>query len=637
MAVDFFELQELARKRTKRLVGLFFLAVASIIFSFYVVFLLFSDGPLWQPELLGTIAIVVLLVVFLGSAYKSSQLALGGSSVAQMLGGVEVPPDTNDLSLRRLLNVVEEMAIASGCPVPTVYLLPNEKSINAFAAGLSPNDAVIGVTLGAVENLNRDELQGVIAHEFSHILNGDMRLNLLLISYIFGILCIAMIGRALMQAGVRSSIHSRQKDREGVALAFLFLGLAAFVIGLIGVFFARIIQAAISRQREYLADASAVQFTRNPYGIASALHRISQLSSRILNAHSEETSHLFFGNPLPNFWVGIFATHPPIKNRIRAIAPDFWEIRNEQNQSPKKFSLSEIEKITANAQPSNPPTLPDEANWLATTGQLSPLQIANAPILISSLSPEILAIIRKTDESVYLIYSLLFSKDPETQSAQMKLLNPTDEEISLLKKFQALVATLDFQQRITAVELAIPSLRKLLPNQRKTFLEKVHQLVLADKKIEILEFFIQKLLHLRISKPPQTSEHSSNNILAYLPDIAIVLGALAIYSTHDSSERKNSYQAGIRELLVHPNQPVLEQPQTVTWQELDAALDHLSQSPIPIRRRVLTACGAVVLADNSLYENEAQFLRVIASILECPVPPFINLSAHSKQENQMIA
>ena len=274
--MDFFEHQERAKKKTKLLVGYFAIAVACIIASVYLASLLIFYGTrsqqqpgtatpdlvLWDPKLFLYVVLGTLAVVAIGSLYKTAALAKGGSAVAESLGGRLVAPNTTHPDERRLRNVIEEMAIAAGVPVPKVYVLDNEPGINAFAAGHAPGDAAIGVTLGCMTLLNRDELQGIIGHEFSHILNGDMRINLRLMGVIFGILCLAVIGRVL--------IYSRgDRDRNPLML----LGLALIVIGAIGVFFGRLIQAALSRQREFLADASSVQFTRNPAGLSGALQK----------------------------------------------------------------------------------------------------------------------------------------------------------------------------------------------------------------------------------------------------------------------------------------------------------------------------------------------------------------------------
>ena len=321
--MDFFEKQELARRRTKWLVFYFVLAVFGIIAALHFGFCAIFGQDFNDWQLLGITAAGVIFSVAIGSLVKIIQLAKGGKAVAEMLGGTPVDPATTDPSERRLRNVIEEMSLASGVPVPSVYIL-DEAAINAFAAGYGPTDAAIGVTRGCIENLTRDELQGVVAHEFSHILNGDMRLNIRLMGLLNGILFLAILGGVLVRVAA-SSPRSRSSDsKNSGSIVALFLGAGAvlYLVGWIGVFFSKLIQAAVSRQREFLADASAVQFTRNPHGIAGALAKIGNLTSRLTHPRTQEASHMFFGNGLAESWFNLFATHPPIKERIAQIAPD---------------------------------------------------------------------------------------------------------------------------------------------------------------------------------------------------------------------------------------------------------------------------------------------------------------------------
>src|SRR5208283_3801286 len=331
--MDFFTQQDKTRRKTKLLVFYFAIAVAALIVAVYFASLVIFTGAqahyhrygeqpqfaLWNPQLFLGVAIGVLAVILIGSGYKTMALAQGGSVVSEMMGGRLVKPNTNDPDERRLLNVVEEMAIASGVPVPQVYVMDEEDGINAFAAGHKPGDATVTVTRGCMKLLSRDELQGVIGHEFSHILNGDMRLNLRLMGIIFGILCLAIIGRVLLQT-TRGGGRSRGQN------PLPLLGLLLLVIGYIGVFFGRLIQAAVSRQREFLADASSVQFTRNPEGITGALKKIGGLGetgSRLSHAHAEELSHMFFGNGVSEPFIGLLETHPPLVERIRVFDANF--------------------------------------------------------------------------------------------------------------------------------------------------------------------------------------------------------------------------------------------------------------------------------------------------------------------------
>ncbi|HSJ06056.1 MAG TPA: M48 family metallopeptidase, partial [Longimicrobiales bacterium] len=316
--MDFFQAQDTARSRTRTLVVLFVAAVVAIIAAVYtVVHMVLGPGPgagIDLPLLL-LVATLTTGLVAAGSTARTLQLRQGGGRVAELLGGRRVRPDSTDEAERRLINVVEEMSIAAGTPVPAIYVLDHEAGINAFAAGYTVDDAAVAVTRGTLETLNREELQGVIAHEFSHILNGDMRLNIRLMGLLFGILLLAIVGRGLIHSGARGG-RGRRGGGGGGQVAVL--GLALILVGYIGVFFGRLIQAAVSRQREYLADAAAVQYTRNPEGLAGALSKIGNASagSRLYDHHAQEAGHLLFANGVGSGFISLMATHPPLDERI---------------------------------------------------------------------------------------------------------------------------------------------------------------------------------------------------------------------------------------------------------------------------------------------------------------------------------
>jgi Zn-dependent protease with chaperone function len=297
--MNFFEHQDRARQNTQQLIGLFSLSIAVMIMAIYIATLfLFRMAPRvwWHPGLFLYVAGMTIIAIAVGSVYKIACLREGGSVIAEELGGRLLIPEMADEQGQQLLNIVEEMAIASGISVPSVYLLERETSINAFAAGFTPNDAVIGVTRGTLQHLNRDELQGVIGHEFSHILNGDMRLNLRLVGLLHGILFIYLTGELLWRI--------RGSSREDKGLPLWAFGLALMAIGGIGLFCGRLIKAAVSRQREFLADASAVQFTRNPNGLTGVFQKLERMDSRLISPGAEAASHMFFGK------ICFLPTHP---------------------------------------------------------------------------------------------------------------------------------------------------------------------------------------------------------------------------------------------------------------------------------------------------------------------------------------
>src|SRR5215470_5741175 len=472
MATNFFQQQDSARRKTFQLVVYFVLAILVLIALVYGLLLALSTDSAgkppswWQPELLLLAALGVGLVVGGTSAFKVAQLASGGQAVALMMGGKEVPGTTTDARQKRLLNVVEEMALAAGVPVPPVYVLA-EPGINAFAAGYAPGDTVVAVSQGCLNYLTRDELQGVVAHEFSHILNGDMRLNIRLIGLIFGIMALSIIGRILMlTSGGRSS--GRGDSRGGLML----LGVGVFVLGLVGAFFGRLIMAAVSRQREYLADASAVQFTRNSDGIGGALKKIGGLAegSRIDNPQAAEAGHMFFANAFAGRGLaGLLATHPPLDARIRALDPQFDGRYPEVR--PVGVDREELEgprpgRVPPTAGLPRVPGLPqvplpvlgfaDEA--AARVGHIDPEEISHAQALYAGIPDALRVAAQEPFRARALVYALLLDPRADLRDLQLARVKagapPPDfaETVRLAAPVQALADGL----RLPLLDLAMP-------------------------------------------------------------------------------------------------------------------------------------------------------------------------------------
>jgi Zn-dependent protease with chaperone function len=450
--MDFFEAQARAKKRTSRLVVLFTLAVLGTIAAGYFGAVWAtaqipdqssptrdrygrraqsspSATSLWQPKLFALVSLGTLAVIGLASLYKWHEFSAGGAAVAESVGGRRVEPHTTDLAERRLLNVVEEMALASGVPMPAVFVLDDEPAINAFAAGLSTADATVAVTRGTLENLTRDELQGVIGHEFSHILNGDMRLNMRLTALVFGILVLGLAGRGVLWSlrGARFRSSGDNKNSGGILVAIGAVGLGLMVIGYVGYFFGRLIQAAVSRQREFLADASAVQFTRNPTGLGGALKKIGGLAlgSSLQSSKSAAIGHFFFAQSFRSNFGGLWATHPPLGARIRAIEPTFDGTFIEPAQvvdvATESFVTAGLAPSAPIAPPAPLPFQPSEA--IAAAGTLTPALIADAQDLLASLPSRLLTAARTPTEAPILLYGLLLDADDEAvQRRQLSLI-----------------------------------------------------------------------------------------------------------------------------------------------------------------------------------------------------------------------
>jgi Zn-dependent protease with chaperone function len=320
VSTQFFERQEVQRKYTRWLVLGFIVAILTVVTVINLVVLVGLGGnPLSvlrrNPEYAFWISLAVLVTILLACWHKASELRAGGAAVARSLGGVHVKAEDTDLARRRLVNIVEEMAIAARIRKPQVFVLPDEEGINAFAAGHSPDEAAVAVTQGALDKLDRDQLQAVIGHEFSHILNGDMRLNMRMTAWIFGLFVITDLARRFMRGRSRGKGDARLK----------IIAFGIFAAGSVGMLAGRLLQAAVSRRREHLADASAVQFTRNPGALQGAFIAMAahQAGTRLVHEASADVAHMFFAGSAPSWANKIggswFATHPPLEERVRAI------------------------------------------------------------------------------------------------------------------------------------------------------------------------------------------------------------------------------------------------------------------------------------------------------------------------------
>jgi Zn-dependent protease with chaperone function len=640
--MDFFQNQDVARRKTWMLLGYFVLAVTAMVLALYAVILVVltgtdslsrGDGPnWWNPILFVVVTGSVLLVVAMGTLYKTLELRGGGEALAATLGGRRINPDTLDLQERRLLNVVEEMALASGVPVPPVFVLDREEGINAFAAGFTPGDAVIGVNRGTLQMLNRDELQGVMAHEFSHILNGDMRLNLRLIGLLHGILLLAIIGYYLMRVSNGSSSSSRKKGGGQIVL----IGLGMFVIGYVGLFFARLIKAAISRQREYLADASAVQFTRNPDGIACALKKIGGLSggSLLVTPEAETASHMFFGNALRGLWFPGFATHPPLVDRIRRIEPhfdgEFPVVR--ALEEPAAAAVSERRPFAplrrplgqSVSQPSGKQPLTATA-FLAAVGTLSTEQVNYVQQLLSTLPEPLRQAVHQTFSARAVILALLLDENAGIRRSQLGTIRERlgAAAADATEQLAPLVAAQGPAGRLPLIELVASTLRQLSSQQYREFRDTTVELASADRRISLFEFALQRSLFARLDRHfaranPATARYLSVNGLKL--DVEVLLSAVAHLGTQDPQAREQSFRRAA-ETMGFEDSLELRKPEDCTVGALSEALDTVQQSAPAIKKRLLHAALLAVSADGQVTVGEAELLRAFGDSLECPLPP----------------
>lgn len=619
--MDFFQHQDAARRRTVWLVFLFALAVLAIVLAVYAVVAAWM-GRVGDLRLLAAVSAATLTVIAAGSLYRIAQLRSGGETVALELGGRRVDPRTAEWAERRLLNVVEEMALASGTAVPPVYVLDEEPGINAFAAGHEPASAVIGVSRGALVYLSRDELQGVVAHEFSHILNGDMRLNLRLVGVLHGILLLAIIGYYLLRAAGRSAGRSSKKG--GGAAALVLLGLALLIIGYVGVFFARLIRAAVSRQREYLADASAVQFTRYPAGIAGALKKIGglQQQSRIRDPHAEELSHLFFADAFAGSLVNWLATHPPLAERIRRLEPNF------DGTFPRTLPLSGEAPAGPAAQalpvrPARMATTPE--SWTRQVGTLAPAQLAYAAALRDHIPQPLWDATAEPHTAQSVLHALVMDSQPAVRARQWEAIRAAAGETGcqLARQWLPLVDALPEEARLPLAERALPALKQLSPSQYAQFRQSMEALVRADGRLDLFEYALQAMvlrgldLHFGLAKPSRTQYYRLGRLREPL---ATVLSVLAYIGQRAPQQARQAFErAAARigwEMALWPKDQC-------SLGQLDAALAQLRLAAPKLKRQIVEACMACVAADGTVSRREAELVRVVMATLDCPLPPLV--------------
>ncbi|MCF8068140.1 MAG: M48 family metallopeptidase [Desulfobacterales bacterium] len=640
--MNFFEAQDRSKSATTKLICLFFLTVVVVVFAIYFVISIikifsFTDYMesgsgeyhFFDLQLFLITAGITIAVIALSSIYKITMLARGGGSyLADEMGGRLVNPSTTDPDERKLMNIIEEMSIASGVPVPQVYILENESAINAFAAGYTPNDAVVGVTKGCIRILNRDELQGVIAHEFSHILNGDMRLNIRLIGFLYGILILAIIGSGMIRSNMGGRHYRSSSSSQKSGGQIVILGIALCIIGYIGELFGKLIQRAVSRQREYLADASSIQFTRNPSGIAGALKKIGGFSagSRVRSPHAKEASHMFFGNALDS----IFATHPPLDERIRRIEPSFDgeypKIKIGETSAGAALSPPAGGMAGMTGQSAGDLSLSSkEVNEQA--GTVTPEHVNLSITMLSAIPPVIKNELSDIMGSMSVVCALLLDKDENERKIQFATLEKSaDKEIiSTMHKLEDKILEIDLRLKLPLLDLAIPILRMMAPGQYAQLRNYIQILVESDGKLSLNEFALQQVVAGRLGATFNHAQRKTvyKNIEPLLPDLSNLLSKQAHAGHNNEAEAEKAFNLAIGELPVNKQRLQFLPDNKISFPAVASAINRLSASAPNVKRVVFSACTACALADKTVTIEEAELLRALAYSLDIPLPPFL--------------
>jgi len=663
--MNFFEHQEKARKQSRWIIIAFIGVALLIVLAVDLVVLMFvslqvplSTGVsaithsgiqnLLSPEVLAANSSVILSssaatggVIGLASLGKIASLRSGGGKVAKDMGGVLVTPDTKDPLRRRLYNVVEEIALASGTPVPEVYVMENEAGINAFAAGYSPADAAVAVTQGTLEKLNRSELQGVIAHEFSHIFNGDMRINIRMMGVIFGIMVLAILGRKFLH----SSRYRMSSSRDNNGSVVLVIGLALTLIGYIGLFFARWMKSALSRQREFLADASAVQFTRDPDGISGALKKIAAYShSSYLQADAEEVSHMLFSSGYKSL---MFATHPPLATRISRLEKSFNESEIEQ-LAQKLRSQEHREHIQAeqaakeqakkiNAKGSG--GLFDVNSMMENIGNPEFDRILAAAVFSADIPSQLSDAAHSIEWAPEVLLYCLLDDDPVLRDKQLLIVVQQMGDISESKLNHLISANAPMlaEQRLPLLEICFPTLKRRPIKDIEKILSTINQMVVVDNKIDSFEYLLSRMIskYLREAKNPSRIRlHGRKELNDCISELSLVVSIIASHgqqtgNSSDLQQAQKAYRAGMADVGVnHTNLSF-----TDNWQnELDTALETLDKLRPAEKSKVIHALSITVLDDEKLVTAEHEMLRAICSLIHVPLP-ILKKAELNKQSN----
>lgn len=653
--MNFFAEQEEARRQSFRLVLLFSIAVLVIVLAIdaLVVFVGFgggnSDAPwAFDPWRMAMVSLGVAALIGVASLFRTVSLRSGGSAVARGMGATAVPADTTNPAWRKLRNVIEEVAIASSVPVPEIYVMENEAGINAFAAGYAPEDAAVCVTRGCLDKLTRDELQGVIAHEFSHVLNGDMRVNIRLIGLLFGILVIGILGRFLMYSG--GSVRSSRDRGSGASLALI--GIALLVIGYVGFFFGRLIQAGVARSRETLADASAVQFTRQTTGIAGALKKIAALAegSRLEAQDTQEVAHMLFGEGLEaKSW---FATHPPLAQRIRALDPAFeldelraihaaWQQpRPAADKDDPRASLSglvppEVLLATIAAAAAGPvAALPSPTSRVqinvdavpASVGHPDRADFATAGALHRAIPDALRQQASDPGQAMSLVLALALSHDGDARRDQLASLAGLSfaEQSAGIQQVSEQTRQLNPMMRLPLAALAFPALRRQPRPRLEELTTALNRLMLADQRISLAEYCLAKLVQVQVISalnPAAAFRRPKTRLARCRNEVRALFALVARGGNSDQAEAQRAFQLAIEE--VWPGRAMgYELPED--WpRALDQALATLDRLSPSGKQLVVRGLARAISADGTVTLAEAELLRVVCAALHCPLPPLL--------------
>lgn len=628
--MDFFNHQQQARVNTRKLVVYLLMAITSLLAITHAIFyLVFSmnlhsgrhdryaskvtliHGDYFNSKLFWFINIAILLIIAFATFYKWLTLRAGGAVIAEHLGAVLIPNSTKDFHEKRLLNVVQEMAIASGSPVPPVYVL-EEDSINAFAAGHTPADAVITVTRGAIRYLNRDQLQGVIGHEFSHIFNGDARLNLNLIAILHGILVIGLLGYYAIRGA---------RNASGRSAAFILgIGFGLVVLGYGGVFFGNLIKSAIARQREFLADASAVQFTRNPNGLADALKIVGgDVGSHLENAHVDEVTHLLFAEGkyfASNWW----STHPALETRIRRIEPR-WDGRFISRPSVTETDDISEPTVTTTAKPKAAVAAIAALASIEHIGTIDQEHLGYTHEMLQQMPVELINGSRTPNGATEILLALVLSQTSATERLPPASRQDIQQRQATHAQLITALTALPDRMRLPLIDLCVASLKQTTRDYADNFKQQLDEYINLDKKVSLFEWCLRRIVHHQTNAffrgPVKPVKYLRISECSH--ELGIVLSLLTQFDSQQNPAQivqATANKFNLQDISYTASKDIAAE-------QFQRAVDHL-QNLRPLDKPIaIKACANVITHDGIVQINEIEILRALSASWDCPIPPIL--------------
>jgi Zn-dependent protease with chaperone function len=615
--MNFFDQQQDARRATRLLAWLFLLALALLVLLVNLgIFCLWWFYTLREQPFAGgtellleyarspvclTVSLATLVVFAGGSVRRSAQLRKNSTALAQLVNATEITLTTAASDEKQLINVVEEMAVAAGIPPPRLFVMRNESAINAFVTGVPPQQLLV-VTQGALDGLTRDELQGVIGHEFSHLLNGDTRLNLRMLVILAGLFSVGRLGLYLITLGwperqLKSRMEFQQRiggdisgGDKGNGL-FILAGCVLVVAGYAGLFIGRLIKAAISRQREALADASAQQFTRNPAGLAGALVKIKNGPGTLLtHPFAEDINHMCFGDSVRIHWRRLLATHPDIDTRLKQIDPS-WIARARARQRQQENTASPTGK------------LPDTR------------QLGYAQSLIAGIPPTLSQALHDTNGACLVIYALLMDV---SQQKFLPAVAPVDKQ--KLPELAQQINQLGSRTRLPLIDLALPALQRLDATQLKQLLDNIDWLIKADGQVSLFEYLLRQLVRHRLL-PEQETRISYTRLEPLANSMQLLLSMLIHHACRDDAGRQALFRRFAAPLLP-PGRQLLA-VERCSLKALAQAMQQVRQLSPLLKKSLLDTCADIILVDGKVQVEEMELLRLVCLLADCPMPPLV--------------